>query len=213
MLPQDRALSREKGQPLCMAQYQRLFASYRTPGLEKDQLRSFPPPDENEHIIVAHQGQVCRQKVEFDIDYSFQFLPIVLAFGGAPQRVSIVCRRNGLQLCGHYGVDGRTKEQHISRPAAAAAASVEPSSALPSFGSPNDCQQAALGSMASSITPRYSVVSPSSFFLFCCCIMFPPRTDTPQNKYREPALFIMSTPPLLSTSQAFRRGPAKSNPE
>ncbi|EFX85954.1 hypothetical protein DAPPUDRAFT_45346, partial [Daphnia pulex] len=58
LLPQDRALSREKGQPLCMAQYQRLFATYRTPGLEQDQLRSFPPPDENEHIIVAHQGQV-----------------------------------------------------------------------------------------------------------------------------------------------------------
>ncbi len=61
LLPQDRALSREKGQPLCMAQYQRLFASYRTPGLEQDQLRSFPPPDENEHIIVAHQGQVISQ--------------------------------------------------------------------------------------------------------------------------------------------------------
>ncbi|XP_046453761.1 choline O-acetyltransferase-like isoform X1 [Daphnia pulex] len=63
LLPQDRALSREKGQPLCMAQYQRLFASYRTPGLEQDQLRSFPPPDENEHIIVAHQGQFWRLEV------------------------------------------------------------------------------------------------------------------------------------------------------
>jgi hypothetical protein len=41
-----------------MAQYQRLFASYRMPGLEQDQLKSFPPPDENEHIIVVHQGQV-----------------------------------------------------------------------------------------------------------------------------------------------------------
>lgn len=178
LLPQDRALSREKGQPLCMAQYQRLFATYRTPGLEQDQLRSFPPPDENEHIIVAHQGQViiCRQSPKcfiMDIDYSFRFLPIVLAFGGAPQRVSIVCRRNGLQLCGHYGVDGRTKEQHISRPAAAAAASVEPSSALPSFGSPNDRQQAALGSMASSITPRYSV-SPlhRPFFLFPLLLLY-----------------------------------------
>lgn len=58
LLPQDRAPSREKGQPLCMAQYQRLFASYRMPGLEQDQLKSFPPPDENEHIIVAYQGQV-----------------------------------------------------------------------------------------------------------------------------------------------------------
>lgn len=41
-----------------MAQYQRLFASYRMPGLEQDQLKNFPPPDENEHIIVVHQGQV-----------------------------------------------------------------------------------------------------------------------------------------------------------
>nr|CAG4650892.1 EOG090X04D9 [Simocephalus serrulatus] len=64
LLPQDRALSREKGQPLCMAQYQRLFASYRTPGLELDHLRSLPTsPDENEHIIVAHQGQFWRLEV------------------------------------------------------------------------------------------------------------------------------------------------------
>lgn len=65
LLPQDRAASREKGQPLCMAQYQRLFASYRMPGLEQDQLKSFPPPDENEHIIVAYRGQVSY--------YSFSF--------------------------------------------------------------------------------------------------------------------------------------------
>nr|CAH0108343.1 unnamed protein product [Daphnia galeata] len=63
LLPQDRALSREKGQPLCMAQYQRLFASYRMPGLEQDQLKNFPPPDENEHIIVGHQGQFWRLEV------------------------------------------------------------------------------------------------------------------------------------------------------
>ncbi|XP_045036308.1 choline O-acetyltransferase isoform X1 [Daphnia magna] len=63
LLPQDRAASREKGQPLCMAQYQRLFASYRMPGLEQDQLKSFPPPDENEHIIVAYRGQFWRLEV------------------------------------------------------------------------------------------------------------------------------------------------------
>lgn len=56
-MPQDRAPSREKGQPLCMAQYQRLFTSYRAPGLDKDQLKSLSS-EENEHIIVAHQGQV-----------------------------------------------------------------------------------------------------------------------------------------------------------
>ena len=56
-MPQDRAPSREKGQPLCMAQYHRLFTSYRAPGLDKDQLKSLSS-EENEHIIVAHQGQV-----------------------------------------------------------------------------------------------------------------------------------------------------------
>lgn len=58
LLPQDRAVSREKGQPLCMAQYPRLFASYRSPGLEQDQLKTQPANDDNEHIIVAYQGQV-----------------------------------------------------------------------------------------------------------------------------------------------------------
>lgn len=57
-MPQDRAVAREKGQPLCMAQYQRLFASYRYPGLERDQLKTFPALADNEHIIVAHLGQV-----------------------------------------------------------------------------------------------------------------------------------------------------------
>lgn len=58
LMPQDRAPSREKGQPLCMAQYQRLFTSYRVPGLERDHLKSMPTSDEAEHIIVAYNGQV-----------------------------------------------------------------------------------------------------------------------------------------------------------
>lgn len=59
-MPQDRALARERGQPLCMAQYQRLFATYRTPGVEKDELKTLPAPGDNEHVIVAHRGQVRR---------------------------------------------------------------------------------------------------------------------------------------------------------
>lgn len=58
LVPQDRAASREPGQALCMSQYQRLFTSYRVPGVDRDHLLSMRPED-NEHIIVAHQGQVC----------------------------------------------------------------------------------------------------------------------------------------------------------
>ena len=70
LLPQDRALSREKGQPFCMAQYQRLFASYRAPGLDRDHLRTSPPSDDNEHIIVAHQGQVTIKSDSNSIDFA-----------------------------------------------------------------------------------------------------------------------------------------------
>ncbi|XP_063217738.1 choline O-acetyltransferase [Bacillus rossius redtenbacheri] len=69
-LPVERAASREKGQPLCMAQYYRLLSSYRSPGADRDVLvsrlesrgereggRSTPPPP-GEHVIVA-----CKQKL------------------------------------------------------------------------------------------------------------------------------------------------------
>jgi len=64
-IPQDRAASREKGQPLCMAQYGRLFTSYRSPGLERDSQNSHRPlsVDADQHIIVAHRGQFWRVEV------------------------------------------------------------------------------------------------------------------------------------------------------
>jgi len=55
----DRARSREKGQPLCMEQYYRLFTSYRYPGTERDSLvTSYTSGDEPEHVIVAYKNQV-----------------------------------------------------------------------------------------------------------------------------------------------------------
>lgn len=55
-LPVERATSREKGQPLCMAQYYRLFSSYRVPGLQQDTLVTTSPSAE--HVIVACANQV-----------------------------------------------------------------------------------------------------------------------------------------------------------
>jgi len=55
----DRARARERGQPLCMEQYYRLFTSYRYPGVERDSLvTSSPSRDEPVHIIVACMNQV-----------------------------------------------------------------------------------------------------------------------------------------------------------
>ena len=59
-LPIDRARHKEKGQPLCMEQYYKLFTSYRVPGVKKDCLISnhtnlMPEP---EHIIVICKNQV-----------------------------------------------------------------------------------------------------------------------------------------------------------
>ncbi|BES87905.1 Choline/Carnitine o-acyltransferase [Nesidiocoris tenuis] len=58
-IPQERATSREKGQPLCMAQYYRLMTSYRVPGAEIDTIISTEPegPSTDRHVIVA-----CRNK-------------------------------------------------------------------------------------------------------------------------------------------------------
>ncbi|CAC5389476.1 CHAT [Mytilus coruscus] len=58
-LPIDRARHKEKGQPLCMEQYYKLFTSYRIPGVKKDSLISnhtnlMPEP---EHIIVICKNQ------------------------------------------------------------------------------------------------------------------------------------------------------------
>ncbi|CAH3932355.1 unnamed protein product [Pieris brassicae] len=56
-LPQERATSREKGQPLCMEQFYRLLGVCRVPGVGKDRLSlPIPPPDPDnceELVIVA----------------------------------------------------------------------------------------------------------------------------------------------------------------
>ncbi|CAF4818470.1 unnamed protein product [Pieris macdunnoughi] len=56
-LPQERATSREKGQPLCMEQFYRLLGVCRVPGEGKDRLSlPIPPPDPDnceELVIVA----------------------------------------------------------------------------------------------------------------------------------------------------------------
>jgi choline O-acetyltransferase len=60
-LPIDRATSREKGQPLCMEQYYRLFSCYRMPGIECDRLiqlrNSKVMHHQVEHVIVAYRNQ------------------------------------------------------------------------------------------------------------------------------------------------------------
>jgi choline O-acetyltransferase len=59
-LPVDRCSCREKGQPLCMEQYYRLFSSYRIPGINKDKLidSSKNLNLEPEHIIVISRNQM-----------------------------------------------------------------------------------------------------------------------------------------------------------
>lgn len=57
----EKATSREKGQPLCMAQYYRLMKSYREPGLVKDRLIDVESDLtlSRPHIIIACKSQVC----------------------------------------------------------------------------------------------------------------------------------------------------------
>lgn len=66
-LPVEKAASREKGQPLCMAQYYRLMKSYREPGLVKDRLVNFESDLtlSRPHIIVACKSQVCYLKLKY----------------------------------------------------------------------------------------------------------------------------------------------------
>ncbi|XP_018326513.1 choline O-acetyltransferase [Agrilus planipennis] len=53
-LPLERATSRNPGQPLCMAQYYRLFSSCRIPGIKRDkQFISASTEQPSEHIIVT----------------------------------------------------------------------------------------------------------------------------------------------------------------
>jgi hypothetical protein len=63
-IPVEQATSREKGQPLCMSQYYRLFTSYRQPGKPRDCIYSKIKHEEDEknngeeNIIVACRNQV-----------------------------------------------------------------------------------------------------------------------------------------------------------
>lgn len=59
-LQQERAASREKNQPLCMAQYYRLLGSCRRAGIEQDSqylpdMRNLPT---NQHIVVCCRNQM-----------------------------------------------------------------------------------------------------------------------------------------------------------
>lgn len=56
-LIQERATSREKGQPLCMAQYYRLLGSCRRPGDPRDS-QYLPEQRTDEHVVVCCRNQV-----------------------------------------------------------------------------------------------------------------------------------------------------------
>lgn len=60
-LPIERCASREKGQPMCMAQFYRLLGSCRQPGIPRD--TQYLPEvglggQQDEHIIVIYRNQV-----------------------------------------------------------------------------------------------------------------------------------------------------------
>lgn len=59
-LPLERAASREKNQPLCMAQYYRLLGSCRRPGIERDSqyLPEVRVVASSQHIIVCCRNQM-----------------------------------------------------------------------------------------------------------------------------------------------------------
>ncbi|XP_055587299.1 choline O-acetyltransferase isoform X2 [Uranotaenia lowii] len=56
-LIQERATSREKGQPLCMAQYYRLLGSCRRPGEKRDS-QYLPEQRSDEHVIISYRNQM-----------------------------------------------------------------------------------------------------------------------------------------------------------
>ncbi|XP_063596946.1 choline O-acetyltransferase-like [Penaeus indicus] len=60
----DRCSAREKHQPMCMAQYNRVFSSYRRPAIPKDKLLSVAEfQKENQHIIVYYKNHIYRVEV------------------------------------------------------------------------------------------------------------------------------------------------------
>ncbi|XP_071520828.1 choline O-acetyltransferase isoform X2 [Panulirus ornatus] len=60
----DRCSARERHQPMCMAQYNRVFSSYRRPAIPKDKLLSVAEfQKENQHIIVCYKNHMYRVEV------------------------------------------------------------------------------------------------------------------------------------------------------
>nr|AYH52223.1 putative choline acetyltransferase [Homarus americanus] len=60
----DRCSARERHQPMCMAQYNRVFSSYRRPAIPKDKLLSVVEyQQENQHIIVCYKNHMFRVEV------------------------------------------------------------------------------------------------------------------------------------------------------
>lgn len=56
-IPVDRCTSREKNQPLCMAQYYRLLGGCRRPGIERDS-QFLPESSPDQHVIVVCRNQM-----------------------------------------------------------------------------------------------------------------------------------------------------------
>jgi choline O-acetyltransferase len=63
ILPVDRCTCREKGQPLCMEQYYRLFSTYRLPGVTKDVQINYEDNNSLEHCIVMSRNQIFKLDV------------------------------------------------------------------------------------------------------------------------------------------------------
>ena len=64
-IPVDRARYKVKGQPLCMAQYGRLFTTYRVPGAVRDRLKSVISADgvtSTDSVLILRGGKVGRRK-------------------------------------------------------------------------------------------------------------------------------------------------------
>ncbi|XP_050719792.1 choline O-acetyltransferase-like [Eriocheir sinensis] len=60
----DRCTARERHQPLCMAQYTRVFSSYRRPAIPKDKLLSTADQQkENQHIIAIYKNHMFKVEV------------------------------------------------------------------------------------------------------------------------------------------------------
>ncbi|XP_069173979.1 choline O-acetyltransferase [Procambarus clarkii] len=60
----DRCSARERYQPMCMTQYNRVFSSYRRPAIPKDKLLSVTDyQQENQHIVVFYKNHMFRVEV------------------------------------------------------------------------------------------------------------------------------------------------------